>query len=414
VPNPCRVTTLRATARTALGRLLPGPLLLGLLVLCAVAAPALGDDIAGKKQQVDQQIQELSSKLSAQRASENALRKEIDGVTARIRRLEANVGDVSLQLSTLEQDLALHRERLAKLTKLYKLQSNRLGGLQRQYEVAVRRLDRRLVSIYIGGQPSLIEFVFGATSIDDVIAKVDYMGRIAREDRRIAVEVASAKHAMQKARKRTRAVRRQVAGAAHVITARAAQVRETRDALVGARDSLNASKEHKLVALSDLSAQEQAEASEIDALRASSAALGAQIRAAQARTAGGPDATPSSAGLVWPVSGPVTSPFGWRWGRMHEGIDIGVGYGTPIHAAAAGTVIYCGWESGYGNLVVIDHGGNLATAYGHQSSIAVSCGQQVSQGQVIGYVGCTGHCFGPHLHFEVRIGGNPVDPLGYL
>ena len=99
---------------------------------------------------------------------------------------------------------------------------------------------------------------------------------------------------------------------------------------------------------------------------------------------------------------------------MHEGIDIGVGYGTPIHAAAAGTVIYCGWEAGYGNLVVIDHGGNLATAYGHQCSIAVTCGQQVSQGDVIGYVGCTGHCSGPHLHFEVRVNGNPVDPLGYL
>jgi murein DD-endopeptidase MepM/ murein hydrolase activator NlpD len=103
-----------------------------------------------------------------------------------------------------------------------------------------------------------------------------------------------------------------------------------------------------------------------------------------------------------------------RWGRMHEGIDIGVGYGTPIHAAAAGTVIYCGWMEGYGNLVVIDHGGGLATAYGHQSSIAVGCGQTVAQGDVIGYVGCTGHCFGPHLHFEVRINGTPVDPLGYL
>jgi murein DD-endopeptidase MepM/ murein hydrolase activator NlpD len=103
-----------------------------------------------------------------------------------------------------------------------------------------------------------------------------------------------------------------------------------------------------------------------------------------------------------------------RWGRMHEGIDIGVPYGTPIHAAAAGTVIYAGWMSGYGNLTVIDHGHGLATAYGHQSSLAAPNGQTVSQGQVIGYVGCTGHCFGPHLHFEVRVNGQPVDPLGYL
>jgi murein DD-endopeptidase MepM/ murein hydrolase activator NlpD len=88
--------------------------------------------------------------------------------------------------------------------------------------------------------------------------------------------------------------------------------------------------------------------------------------------------------------------------------------GTPIAAAAAGKVIYCGWESGYGNLVVIDHGNNLATAYAHQSRIAVSCGQEVSRGEVIGYVGSTGHSTGPHLHFEVRINGSTVDPLGYL
>jgi murein DD-endopeptidase MepM/ murein hydrolase activator NlpD len=99
---------------------------------------------------------------------------------------------------------------------------------------------------------------------------------------------------------------------------------------------------------------------------------------------------------------------------MHEGIDIGVPTGTPVVAAAAGQVIHAGWLGGYGNLVVIDHGGNLATAYGHQSSIAVSCGQSVSQGQVIGYVGSTGRSTGPHLHFEVRINGGAVDPYGYL
>jgi murein DD-endopeptidase MepM/ murein hydrolase activator NlpD len=391
---------------------LPGRVALCLLVVGLVATPAFGDDIVEQKAAVDQQIEELSSQLAAHRRSEQALRTEIDGVTSRIRTLEANVGDVSLRLSTLEQDLALHRERLAKLNKLFTLQSTRLLLLRKQYKVALDRLDRRLVAIYIRGEPTLLEFVFGAASIDDALDKVDYMGRIARADRQIAREVEESRIAVQKARKRTQQVRKQVAGAAAVITARAAQVRETRDALVSARDSLASEKQHKLVALSDLTAAQRVEAQELDNLLASSASLAAQIRAAQARR--GADITPSSAGLVWPVSGSVTSSYGWRWGRMHEGVDIGAGYGAPIYAAAAGSVIWCGWNGGYGNLVVLDHGGNLATAYGHQSSIAVSCGQSVSQGQVIGYVGSTGRSTGPHLHFEVRINGGAVDPLGYL
>ncbi len=118
--------------------------------------------------------------------------------------------------------------------------------------------------------------------------------------------------------------------------------------------------------------------------------------------------------VVWPVNGPITSPFGMRWGRLHAGIDIGVPTGTPIHAAAEGIVIFSGWQGGYGNLVLIAHGNGIVTGYGHQSSIAVGDGAHVSQGEVIGYTGCTGHCTGPHLHFEVRVNGTPVNPLGYL
>jgi murein DD-endopeptidase MepM/ murein hydrolase activator NlpD len=110
----------------------------------------------------------------------------------------------------------------------------------------------------------------------------------------------------------------------------------------------------------------------------------------------------------------MTSPFGYRWGRMHEGIDLGCAYGAPLYAAAAGTVVYAGWMGGYGNLVVIDHGGGISTAYGHNTSVAVATGQSVSQGQVVAYSGNTGNSTGPHIHFEVRVNGGAVDPLGYL
>ncbi len=385
--------------------------LLGALVaLLVVVAPAHGDD-STRKQQLDSRIGTLQGRLSSQHQQEASLRAEVSDYTTRIRALEARVGDVSLRLQTLEADLGLHQHRLDALNALFRLQSERLTFLRRQAAIATSRLDERLVDIYESDAPSTFEVFLGARDLDDAIDQVQFLSEIGVQDRRVAGEVATARVQVRAAHARTTTLRTRVHSETAVIAARTAQTREIHDQLVGARNDLSSSRQQKLVDLSQLTASERAEASEIDALRASSQSLASSIRAAQGNAS---STAPSSSGLIWPVSGPITSPFGWRWGRMHEGIDIGVGYGTPIHAAAAGTVIYCGWESGYGNLVVLDHGGNLATAYGHQERIAVSCGEQVAQGQVIGYVGCTGHCFGPHLHFEVRIGGNPVDPLGYL
>lgn len=388
---------------------------LALLLLLAVATPALGDD-AGRKHQIDSKIASLQDRLAAQKRHEQDLRQQVDDYTTRIRSLEARVGDVSLHLQTLQEDLSLHQRRLDALNALFEAQSRRLTMLHAEYRHSLAVLNRRIVDIYESDDPTTLDVLLGAQSVQDAIDKVQYLADISEQDRTVSNQVAYAKAQVTAARRKTMRLRTTVESETAVIRTRTAQTQAVRDELVGARNDLSSSKQQKLTDLSTLTASERASAEEIDALQAASARIAAQIRAAQARNSPstGPTQTPSNAGLIWPVQGPVTSPFGWRWGRMHEGIDIGVGYGTPIHAAAGGVVIYCGWEEGYGNFVVIDHGGNLATAYGHQSSIAVACGQQVNQGDVIGYVGCTGHCFGPHLHFEVRVDGNPVDPLGYL
>jgi murein DD-endopeptidase MepM/ murein hydrolase activator NlpD len=388
-------------------------LALALVALLVVVTPAFGDDVT-KKHQVDSQIASLQGKLTAQKQREQALRNQVSDYTSRIRSLESRVGDVSLHLQTMEADLALHQHRLNALNALYSLQTKKFVFLEQQYRDSVLVLNRRLVQIYESDQASTLDIFLGARNVQDAVDQVQYMNEIGHQDRRIAQQVAIAKAQIIAARAKTKKLRSSVQSETAVISARTAQTRGVRDALVGAKNDLAASKQKKVQDISKLSAEEQAAASEIDALQVSSAAIAARIQAAQAAHSSGPSATPSSAGLIWPVQGPITSPFGWRWGRMHQGIDIGVPTGTPIHAAAAGTVIYCGWEEGYGNLVVLDNGGNLATAYAHQSAIAVACGQQVAQGDVIGYVGCTGHCTGPHLHFEVRINGNPVDPMGYL
>jgi murein DD-endopeptidase MepM/ murein hydrolase activator NlpD len=389
-------------------------LALAFLVVLVVATPAFGDD-ATKKQQIDSKISSLQGKLAAQKRDEQRLRNEVSGYTSRIRTLEAKVGDVSLKLSTMEADLALHQRRLNALNSLFALQTKKFLFLKQQYAQSVQVLNQRLVDIYESDETSSIDVFLGAHSVQDAIDQVEYLNDIGDQDRRIARQVAVAKAEIRVQRSKTKKLRGTVQSETAVISARTEQTRFVRNELVTAKNGLSSTKHAKLQDISKLTAAQQAEIGEIDALQASSAALTARIQAAQAnRSGGGPSSTPSSAGLVWPVNAPVTSPFGFRWGRMHEGIDLGAASGTPIHAAASGTVIYCGWESGYGNLTVIDHGGNLATAYGHQSSIAVACGQQVSQGQVIGYVGNTGHSTGPHLHFEVRINGAPVDPLGYL
>ncbi len=389
-------------------------LALALLVLLVLATPAFGDDVT-KKHQVDSKISSLQDRLAAQKQKERSLRNEVNDFTVRIRTLEGKVGDVSLQLQTLEADLSLHQKRLNALNALFAIQNKRYGFLEQQYRESISTLNRRLVDIYESDPASTLDVFLGARNVQDALDQVQYLNDIGQQDKRIAREVATAKGQVKAARAKTKALRTTVRGETAVISARTAQTRDVRDQLVGASNDLSAYKSKKITDLSQLTAAEQAEAGEIDALQAASDAIGARIRAAQAQHgSSGATSTPSAAGLVWPVSGPITSPYGWRWGRMHQGIDIGASTGTPIHAAAAGTVIYCGWEQGYGNFVVIDHGGNLATAYGHQSAIAVACGQTVAQGQVIGYVGCTGHCTGPHLHFEVRINGNPVDPMGYL
>ena len=273
------------------------------------------------------------------------------------------------------------------------------------------------MGLYKSPEPGALDLVLQAKSFQDVLDELNYLGIVAKADKTIAAQVQSAKLQVSAARKHTAAIRLTVTNEANKINAYVQQEANLRTSLLVSQGKLAVVKSSKSQALFETKAQEQAAQRESDAIQSASAAIEAKIRAAQAGADDNPSgtiATPSAAGLIWPVQGPITSPFGPRWGGFHPGIDIGIPEGTPIHAAAAGTVIYCGWESGYGNLVVIDHHNGLATAYAHQSRIAVACNQNVNQGDVIGYSGCTGFCTGPHLHFEVRVNGSPVDPLGYL
>ncbi len=391
-------------------RLMTRRLVIGVLALLAAATPALAD-VVEKKQSIDAKIAALQDRVEATKNREATLQQEIDAVSGNIRSLEQQVGVVSERLAPLERELELRELKLNRLNALFQLQTERLEFLQEQHRIALDRLNRRLVATYESDAPDELSFLLASRSFSDLIDGLDYVRLVVRRDRQIISEVDASKHEVAVARWQTRLSRRSVRRQAEIVAVRVRQVRVLRDELVANKGKLESAREQKKVSLDSLTAQERADAEEIDGLQAVSADLAAKIRAAQAHST---VQHVSGAGLIWPVNAPITSPFGLRWGRMHEGIDLGAAYGSPIAAAAAGVVIYAGWEGGYGNLVVIDHGGGLATAYGHQSRIAVSVGQSVSQGETIGYVGSTGHSTGPHLHFEVRVNGQAVDPLGYL
>ena len=381
------------------------------IVLAAVlvfAAPAAGDN-SGK-------ISQLHQRIAAARANEARLSAQITDITSAIRKLEARVGDVSQRLSVLERDLDLHRRRLEHLTELFALQSDRLAFLRREYARVVRELNVRMVDIYETRDPTLLDVILESNSLQDALDRIHYLEAIAQQDKHISKSVGTARDHVHDARERTKKVRARVRSETQVIAVRTQQQRIARIQLLASQRGLAGKRVRQRNALGSTREQKAVMIAEANALAAEDARIRAQLAAAQSARASSAatDATPSSHGLIWPVSGPVTSPFGYRWGRLHAGIDIGVGYGTPIHAAASGTVVLAGWTGGYGNYTCIDHGGGLATCYAHQSSYAVSAGAHVSQGQVIGYVGSTGHSFGAHLHFEVRINGAPVDPLGYL
>jgi murein DD-endopeptidase MepM/ murein hydrolase activator NlpD len=389
--------------------------LLPLLLLCLlIATPASADDYR-RKREIDSRISQLNAKIASARQREGVLTQEISIVTTKIRALEDDVSSAQSRLDALEGELALHQARLDRVTERYLLERHKLALIRRAYGIALTRLQERLIEAYESPGVDAIDVMLSASSFSDLLDQLEYFQRITSQNKQVADQLHESRDQMRRTVARTRVLKAEVKRETDTVRARTDAQRAARDHLVSVQQQLDSARDSKRDTLSSVQESEREFLHEVEGLQAASADLAARIRAAQGGSSvATPPSTPSSHGLIWPVNGPVTSGFGWRWGRMHEGIDIGAPGGAPIVAAASGTVIYCGWMSGYGNLTVIDHGGGLATADGHQSGLAVGCGAAVAQGQLIGYVGCTGHCFGPHLHFEVRVNGTPVDPLGYL
>ena len=239
-----------------------------LLLALVVAAPAGANHT---RQSV------LDDKIAAARARESALNGQIDGLTTQIRALEQQVGDVSTRLGSLESDLALHRQRLQRITDLARLQDEQLRFLKTQYSKAVSRLNERLVQIYENGEPSTIEVVLGAQSLKDALDRLDYMSSVATQDKAIVTQVGAGRVRVRTARERTRQLQRSVASSTRVIAYRTQQVRALRDQLDSRRRSLAGARSDSQGALAATRASEREWVAEANALQAASANVSSTI-----------------------------------------------------------------------------------------------------------------------------------------
>ncbi len=390
------------------------PILLGLALALVFAASAAGQDPGAEKAQVDQRIADLQAEISAAKEQEGVLTSQLGAVVTELRAAQSAVEQAEGSLDLLESELATEQDRLERLTALLAEQTRRLRRLEEEYRRAVGILEARVRAIYIEEEPDALSVLVSATTFGDLIDGYEFVSRIGLQDQRIAGQVETAKKQAAEKRRATEHTQRLTAATVSVIAARTDEARAVRSQLASDRDTLAAARRLKQSALATSEETREEYLEEVNALAAQSAALAAAIRDAQAGAGSTGTGTPSASGFIWPVNGPVVSGYGMRWGRLHEGIDISASSGTPIWAAASGTVIHAGWLGGYGNLVVVDHGNGLATAYAHASAILVGVGQQVAQGETVSLVGSTGNSSGPHLHFEVRVNGLAVDPLFYL
>lgn len=277
-----------------------------------------------------------------------------------------------------------------------------LQELQREYDSKRRALGKRVRDIYIHGQISYLDVLFGAKDFNDLMTRMDLLKRIIRRDYGLVTEVAAVRDQLELAQAELEKDRETQAEQEN----RAHKARQDMEEKVARQQAL----------IERLKTDKALIDQQYEELMAASRQVGAMIRE---RGDSGVMVSGSGA-MIWPLAGTVTSEFGWRIHpitgaqRFHSGVDIGGDYGQSIHAAQSGTVEYAGWISGYGNAVIINHGGGITTLYGHNQSLAVSEGQSVSQGQTIAYCGSTGNSTGPHCHFEVRQNGEPVSPYAYL
>lgn len=365
------------------------------VIFFGAVTPVTADELNDKLQNLQDQIDESRAKQQSWQevineiaAKLRTIQVELDEANQKLRAIQAEQSAVNLQIQQTEEEI--------KKAEAY---------LKQRQEI----LNKRVRSIYMYGQLSYLEVITGAKSFSDFANRLELLKRIIHSDFNLIMEIQKQKAAIEAKKVKLEQQKSR-------LDALAAEAQKAQDEVVAKK-----AQQQKIMdeARSEKEAAAQMEADLIAESNNVREMIQNRIRQQQS---GGIDipVIHGTGAFIWPCNGPITSPFGYRTHPIfgttiyHAGIDIGVDYGTPIHAADSGTVIAAEWYGGYGNAVIIDHGNGLQSLYGHNSSLTVSVGETVSQGQVIAYAGSTGYSTGPHCHFEVRQNGEVVDPMGYL
>ena len=383
----------------------------------------LNQQIQQRQQQIEktkQQLHQERGKLHKARFKVQSIQQQLNETNASITRVTGQIGDLDAAIVQTERRLAVRQVQLADIQ----------ASLKRHTDA----LDKRLVDIYEQGRTSYLDVLLASTSFEDFVQRLDFLRFIVHSDSELIARVDAEQHRYQKIVADLEATEADLAAQRFDQERKRGQLSSLadrrRELLYAATLQQNVIL-HNVQQLEELTAEEESQLQKLivekqreeaaAALRAREAAIQARRAAAIASGKAPPNETLAGPGqFVWPVNGPVISGFGMRWHpvlggyRMHTGIDIAVPYGTPIVASADGVVLFTGWYGGYGETVIIDHGSSITTLYAHCSAILVTQGQAVERGQAIARVGATGIATGPHVHFEIRVNGVPVNPMTRL
>lgn len=405
-------------------------MLAAVLLVAAIATPYL----AVPAQAVTRtQIQKLKKNADSLSAKKKELQKKLnalsDSKTSTLERKKL----LDEKIEVIAAQIANSEAQVSKYSGLIDREQSQLDDAQKKEAAQYALYRRRVRAMEERGTISYWSVLFKASSFTDLLSRLDFINEIMDSDQnvitrlqRLQEQIKTRKVSLESNRAASLAVKSDLVAKKSDLSAQ----QQEADNLVAQIDQDSSDYQDTLDALSKEEDEIQARVVKMSEELAAKEEAARKAQEEEAKRNGGtsggtavPPAT-SSEGYIWPVSSHrISSPYGYRpasatngiGSTFHKGIDIaGVGYGSPVHAAKSGTVLLAQYSNSYGNFVVISHGSGNTTLYAHMSSLAVSAGQYVKQGTVIGYTGSTGHSTGPHLHFEITIGGSRVNPANYL